>query len=189
MNREHWLTEAVEHMKNQFFTSKYRLPGKIAISCGIPAGSLKAIGQCWSPTVASDGSTHIFICPTLEKPVDVLGVLLHELIHASIGVQHSHNKYFQRVAFGFGLAGKATATVVPQNSALHESLESIADSIGHYPHKAMRKARTVKKVNRPPRVKIVSEKDPSYELSVLLEQLDKGFPVDPWGNTMILKEK
>jgi hypothetical protein len=188
MTREEWLLAAKTKLETEFFNRRTRKLPPVAVSCGIPKGSSNAIGQCWDSKVASDGTTQIFICPSIDQPFQVLGVLLHELCHASVGVRYGHGPEFGRIARAVGLKGKLTQTTVDKDSETGVFLTKLQESLGVYPHKALNKQKEKKKGQRPKRVKLISPKHSDYEISILQELLTKGLPIDPWGDTMELKE-
>jgi hypothetical protein len=66
--------------------------------------------ECWSNLASADNTTEIFICPSQSEPVAVLAILLHELVHAAVGLECGHKGAFKRVALALGLEGKMTAT-------------------------------------------------------------------------------
>src|SRR5581483_6460795 len=112
--REAWLVDAtaflLEHMRQAGLASV-----EVRVSCGWPSsgglGQRKAvIGQCFAPTVCKDGKPQIFISPRLADSIEVLGTLLHELIHASVGCECGHGKRFSQAARKVGLEGPPTAT-------------------------------------------------------------------------------
>ena len=114
--RETWLYQATlflfEHMQRVGLT-----PVPVRVSCGWPltggAGQKQVtIGQCFPPTMCADGVAQIFISPRLSGSIEVLGTLLHELIHASFGGKFGHRKEFSQAAKKVGLAGPPTATTV-----------------------------------------------------------------------------
>jgi hypothetical protein len=49
----------------------------------------RRVGECWSSTCTATGQATI-VSPTLSEPVEILAVLLHELIHASVGPDCGH---------------------------------------------------------------------------------------------------
>jgi len=100
------------------------------------AARAAVVGQCFPPTVCEDGKPQIFISPRLVESVEVLGTLLHELIHAAIGCECKHGKEFSRAARKVGLVGPLTATRV--GDTLRPVLESFIASCGSYPHAAIR---------------------------------------------------
>lgn len=137
--REEWLNEAAAEMKAWVLKTSdgddYLDP---LISVGFPKGSRgrsasHAIGQCWDKTQSGDKErAHIFIIPTMTEPVDIMAVLLHELVHASVGTQCGHRGPFKGCAKAVGLEGKMTATVA--GDLLKVKLELLARELGEYPH-------------------------------------------------------
>lgn len=116
LNREGWLTMMIERFIADHFTEAgYTVPDKVRVTCGWPhkggVGSRKRrIGECWSPECSTDGSHQIFISPVLDEPVKVIGVLIHEVVHAVVGVEHGHKKPFSTCAKAVGLTPKWTST-------------------------------------------------------------------------------
>src|SRR5947209_2993162 len=137
--REAWLQAAasflLDHIVNQ------DLPCiDVRVSCGWPvrggvARRRTVIGQCFAPSACKDGKPQIFISPLLSESIDVLGTLLHELLHASVGCQHGHKKPFSQAARKVGLAGPPTATMV--GDSLRPLLLSYVEQVGPYPHAAI----------------------------------------------------
>lgn len=193
--REQWLNAAAKKLQTQFFArTDHPIPGKLRVSCGFAFRSPKAIGQCWSPKSSTDETTEMFICPTQSDPVRVLDILLHEMIHAAVGVEEGHKGNFRKMALDFGLRGKMTATYAEEGSDLHKRLMKLASSLGQYPHSALAKKgggamRTPKREH----ISLKSETE-GYEdyrigmLKALFEEF--GAPSDPAGNPMVpSKEK
>ena len=109
--REQWLDAAIQSVRPRFRACGYPLPDNIKVSCGWPVGSRgakKVLGQCFAPSASSKGNVEIFISPTLDKPGQVMGVLIHELVHAAVGNDAGHGKAFQKACAELGLTGKAT---------------------------------------------------------------------------------
>lgn len=138
--RESWLVEAVEHVAELFAQTKeegepVQVP-PVRISCGFPAGNVrKSIGQCWGTEAAEDGISHVFVSPVLKDPVQILGVVIHELCHAIDDCKSGHQGRFRKLATQMGLEGKMTATHV--SDALAELLKPIVQTLGDYPHSAL----------------------------------------------------
>jgi hypothetical protein len=112
----------------------------VRVSCGWPSrGGLgqgkMVIGQCFPAQVCRDGVAQIFVSPRLADSIEVLGVLLHELVHASVGCQYGHRKEFSQAARKVGLDGPPTATVV--GASLRPILEQYVKQAGTYPHAAI----------------------------------------------------
>lgn len=117
LNRESWLVALVEALRPTFAGHGAPLPDKLRVSCSFPsrggikqAGKTTTIGQCWYPSNSVDGTTEVFVSPTIADPVQVAEILVHELVHAALGPGHGHGKVFKRLALLVGLEGKMTAT-------------------------------------------------------------------------------
>jgi len=185
--REQWLNAAVVQLTKKFFKGDTKMPEQWAISCGfVKGGGDKGIGQCWSPESAEDGvTTHMFICPTRSEPIDVLGITIHEMIHAAIGIDEKHGKKFKQEMARIGLEGKATATKVPEEGELRDYLEGLSERLGPYPHSPLSTIKKVKKPNAGGWVRLVSPENEKYKVLISPKQLDEcGPPLDPWGNVM-----
>lgn len=134
--REEWLQAAVVGLASLFPSSKPVPP--VRVSVGFPGGNAnrKTVrGQCWAPATAADGITQIFLTPWIETPVTYLLVLLHELVHASVGCDCGHKGDFIAVGRQVGLVPKwTTATGSPE---LIEHLTRIAEELGTFPHGAL----------------------------------------------------
>lgn len=110
-NREHWLTV----MSNRYLwpallRAGCKKPRRWRVSLGFPKGSRggkgsHAIGQCWSVDASADGHTEIFVSPELND-VQATETLLHELIHAGVGLHHGHKGEFKRVFTEIGFIGR-----------------------------------------------------------------------------------
>ncbi len=137
--REHWLRQAavflLDHMQRCGLKNV-----AVRVSCGWPSsGGLgvgkMTVGECFSPRICADGIPQIFISPRVAESVEVLGILLHELIHASVGNEHGHKKVFSQAARACGLEGPPTATVV--GDKLRPVLVQYVQASGVYPHAAI----------------------------------------------------
>lgn len=184
--REGWLREAVELLRDEFFTDKgYDFPEKWGISCGFPFGSSKAIGQAWSPDVAGDKTHHMFICPSQDVATRVLDITLHEMIHIAVGIEEGHKGMFRKLAKEFGLEGKMTATYVTEGTELHNALVLVAEKLGEYPHTTMVPHRKLaKKTNS--WVRYYSTNDDTFKVLVSPKMVEEhGAPRDPWMDEMV----
>ena len=132
--REEWLQAAVLLLKETLFDPRELwLPPILRVSTGFCGG--KAIGICVDPDCAKDGSTSIFIDPQLgEDAVVVLATLLHEMVHASVGIECKHKGKFVEVIRDLGLDGKPTATFAAKDSELYQTLVGLFVKLGEYPH-------------------------------------------------------
>lgn len=142
-NREAWLTSAADHLWNRVLEdADAKRPEVFRISCGWPSksalmtasSSRRRIGEAWHSEASEDQAREVFISPALVDEVQVMGVILHELIHAALAAGEGHGPAFQRIMRRVGLGGKPTATEVDPGSDLEGELVVIADLIGRYPH-------------------------------------------------------
>lgn len=123
-------------MTPQFKRKDYKVP-KVRVSCGWPnrggtSQTKRVIGQCWAQEASSDGVNEIFISPYLEDVNTVLATLVHEVVHAVVGLAEKHNKVFGKCARAMGLDGKLTATCAGEE--LLEIQKGWAKVLGKYPH-------------------------------------------------------
>lgn len=135
--RERWLEQAGAIMVGWF--PEDSRPGPFRVSVGWPsrratAASNRRIGECWAGSNAADGVPQIFISPAIADPIEVLGILLHELVHvATPGA--GHKAPFSRLAKPLGLEGKMTATKV--GADLKKRLNTLIKKLGDYTHAAL----------------------------------------------------
>lgn len=149
--RESWLLAAVEELrpifaeriaalnatiKDEAKQLPAEVPAEIQISVGWTSGkaTTRTLGVCHSKA-SSDDVHSIFIAPTMESATQILGVLVHELVHAIDDCQHGHTGPFRRIAKAMGLEGQMTATTVGEG--LEPVLAEIAARLGSYPHKRL----------------------------------------------------
>src|SRR2546421_8545847 len=101
--REAWLESAADFL-NDHMESRDLARVAVRVSCGWPvrggagSGQKVVVGQCFDGSICKDGKPQIFISPRIDESTEVLGTLLHELVHASVGVQHGHKKPFSQAA-------------------------------------------------------------------------------------------
>jgi hypothetical protein len=101
------------------------------------------IGQCFAQEVCADGVPQIFISPRIADSIQVLGTLLHELIHACVGWRAGHGKQFSQLAWRLGLVGPPTATTVGPTLVL--VLQGFVSQYGPCPHASIRVRQAEKK--------------------------------------------
>ena len=137
MNREQWLTTAVERLSRGLFTEHgAEVPENVRVSCSWPSQSIrKRIGEAWTDRACADGAHETYISPVLDDPVEVLSVLVHELVHHAVGIEAGHKAPFKRLATSVGLEGKMTATHAGET--LTAELGIMAEELGPYPHGKM----------------------------------------------------
>jgi len=136
-SREEWLGRLVDALRPTFADLGYPLPERVRVSCGWPSRSAlsskaQRIGEAWSNRCSEDGAHETFLSPVLADPVDVGAVLVHELVHHAVGVEHGHKGPFRKLAIAVGLTGKMTATTAGED--LQERLHALTKQLGPYPH-------------------------------------------------------
>lgn len=129
--REEWLISLTHKLRPIFEAKGFPIPLKVRVSLGWPKSS-KAIGVCHSSRMSEDNTTEIFISPAKSDSLDVAQILVHELIHAAVGLQEGHKGNFKRLALSFNLGGKMTATV--RTPEFDKWMTPIVESLGDIPH-------------------------------------------------------
>lgn len=136
MNRETWLNEITQkYLKDHFNNAGYTIPANIRMSCSLTSGrgaKNKAIGLCFSDLASDDNTHEIFISPSIDDSIRVVDILIHEIIHATIGLKEGHGKNFRKCAIALGLTGKMTATIA--SPELKEKIKTWVNDMGLYPH-------------------------------------------------------
>ena len=132
--REDWLHQAVQHLRPAFLRVGTPLPDALHVSIGFPSTRAlsRRVGECWAPEASRDGRPHLFVSPLLGSSLLVLGTLVHELVHAAVGVGFRHGPPFRRAALALGLVGRMTATV--PGPELTARLDELASVLGPFPH-------------------------------------------------------
>jgi hypothetical protein len=147
--RHAWIEQATVALRGRFAANCYTVPSAVRVSVGFPKGASAQshkIGQCWAPQASTDAHSEIFISPELEDGVQIIGVLAHELAHATVGNDAGHGPTFKKCAIRIGLTGKMTATTeTPIFAAWAKALMS---RIGDYPAGAINYASRKKQTTR-----------------------------------------
>ena len=198
VTREDWLKEAAKIM-NKDILSKHgtQLPEIWDVGVGFPSRP-KAIGQAWDKKSSADKKTHqIFISPVLgnQDVVNLMQVLLHEMIHISVGIDQKHGGEFKRVARDVGLEGRLTATYVSSGTPLAEQLTNIVSEVTQklgtpYPHKTLVPELKEKKERAKSYVWAVSVSDPEFKVKMKKDVLEAySLPFDAQGEQMEIVEE
>jgi len=135
-SREAWLRAGTNELRPHFASYGYTLPENIRFAIAFTSGGKRGReGECWHPESSADKHFEIFIRADMADPLEVLGVLTHELIHVLLPAETKHGKAFRDIALRIGLDGKMThAKPAPP---LQEKLNAIAASLGTLPHAAL----------------------------------------------------
>jgi len=113
IERHAWIELALLELRPIFESAHYPMPENIRLSIGFPKGGggrSKAIGQAWSHTTVTDSQAELFISPELDNGPQIIGVIAHEAVHATVGNECGHKGPFRKCALAIGLTGKMTAT-------------------------------------------------------------------------------
>lgn len=137
MTREEWLNAAAIPLSVWIKELQYTYPINVRVACGFPSrGGMskkkRCIGECWDQECSGDKTWEIFVSPTLEKTEDVLSTLLHEMIHATVGITCGHKGEFKTLAKALGFNGPMTQT--PPGEELTKRLHALAETLPAYPH-------------------------------------------------------
>jgi hypothetical protein len=164
----------------------YALPAQLRCSCGWPSKAAlsrtkRRIGECWTPAASDDATTEIFISPVLSDAQAVTAVLVHELVHAAIGLQHGHGRVFKRCAQAVGLTGPMRSTVAGPH--LVAEIEKLTGALGHYPHATLD---LLTNGDKKQGTRLLKAECPACGYTVRLTQkwLDVGLPTCPCGTLM-----
>jgi hypothetical protein len=175
MTREHWLLNAVDHLRLIYQEHGYTIP-EVRISCGLTSGGIRGIqiGECWAKEFSADGLHQIFIHPILDDPLFVLETIMHELVHVVDNCTHGHGKQFEEIALKVGLEGEMR--LVNAGEQLIQRLQKIVVTLGPYPHVRM----LILPNNRfyKPRAKAKCAKC-GYQITLLKKWLHLGPPICP----------
>jgi hypothetical protein len=132
--RESWLRAATDELRAYFDRCGYPLPDKIRFAIAFPSTGRKGnrVGECWHSSTSADEHYEIFIRADLSEAAEVLGVLVHELVHAVVPVDAKHGKKYRDAAVRIGLQGKMVHAL--PGELLQKRLDDLAASLGLLPH-------------------------------------------------------
>ncbi|MGB1086710.1 MAG: hypothetical protein ACPGU8_04010 [Methylophilaceae bacterium] len=159
LSRENYLIQATDIMRKSLFKPKgYKVP-KVELSISWATrgnrnrkGNAKTLGQCFPKQMHAGGINQIVITPnydgsTIKGSLDILGTLVHELVHAVDNCVSGHGKAFKDCATAVGLTGPMRST--GESEELKEYLrKNIIDKLGLFPHKKVTLNGTKKQTTR-----------------------------------------
>jgi hypothetical protein len=133
-SREAWLRAAANELRPHFEKGGYPLPANIRFAIAFPSTGRKGkrIGECWHASTSADDHFEIFIRADQSEPVEVLGILVHELVHATLPIAAGHGKLFKAAALKLGLEGLMRHAM--PGSLLRTRLTDLAATLGPLPH-------------------------------------------------------
>ncbi len=193
MNREQWLTEAIEFFRPIFKAQGYDIP-KVKVSVGFPSTNplgrrKRAIGECWPSAVSGDKHNHVFISPILHNPLDKKGpleVLVHELCHAVDDCKSGHGKEFGRIAKSMGLVGKMTATEAGED--LLSYFDVVVKKLGAYPMEVFDPSKYTKKKKQTTRLLKAECEGCGYTVRVTKKWVEAAVPICPYLECPLFQE-
>lgn len=184
--REEYLTLAANEASMAIFQpAGFDVPlHLIKVSCGWPVGSRgakKILGQCFHPKASRAGHIEIFISPVIEDAEQALGVLVHELVHATVGNEAGHGPVFRHCAHAIGLTRGPMTGAMPDEALAAKLRVMIHESLGAYPHAAVdfnsrKKQGTRMILLRCPRT--------GYQVRTTQRWIKQGLPTSPAGHLM-----
>src|SRR3954447_18017607 len=104
-SRENWLRSATDMIRPHFESCGYSLPANIRFAIAFPSTGRRGarVGECWHSDTSEDGNFELIIRADIAEPVEVLGVLVHELVHAVVPVDAGHGKFYREAAMKLSL--------------------------------------------------------------------------------------
>lgn len=182
LNREGWLTalaKATEPLFRGYRFAPYR------VTCGWPCQSAlsagrRRYGECHSLRTSADGHHEIFITPLVAQSLEVAGILSHELAHVVAGTEAAHGRRFVAVCRHVGLTKGKPTSALP-GDRLNDELLRLIESIGPYPHAAIKPILKPKKAS----TSVTLECECGCRVTISRKWLaDVGAPVCGCGGTM-----
>lgn len=133
-SREGYLRAATNELRSLFEKNGLPLPEKIRFAVAFTSNGKKGkvAGECWHSGASDDGHHEIIIRADFSEPVEVLGILVHELVHAALPPEAKHGKLFREAALRIGLEGQMRHAM--PGPVLRERLNALAASLGPFPH-------------------------------------------------------
>lgn len=187
MLREDWLNQAAEKLRPWFSNIGHPLPKQFRVTCGWPStGALarrkRRIGECWTTASSAGKINEIFISPVISEPVQVVGVLVHELVHAADNCKHGHTGPFTKMCRKLGLVGKPTATA-PGPELTERIKAQVLEELPPYPHDPLDLAgRPVRRQTT--RMKKVACPECGYTVRTTAKWIEVGLPTCHCGAEM-----
>lgn len=179
--REQWLEAAVKEISKSIFAPKNIEVPAVRVSVGWPGGRGKkqgVVGQCFASFSSTDKVAQIFVSPAVDKTLNVLATLTHELVHAVDDCKSGHKKDFIKIAREIGFEAEWTSSE-NRTDVLTEKLVKLAEKLGEFPHAAIRQEDRPT-IQRTYMRKLVCPHDDEYKLRMTRKMLDEyGAPLCP----------
>jgi hypothetical protein len=133
-SRETWLREATKMIRPHFESCGFSIPENIRFAIAFPSTGRKGnrVGELWHATTSEDGNYELIIRADISDPIQVMGVLTHELVHAVLPIDAGHGKLYKAAAIKLGLQGKMTHAM--PSPLLIPRLAEIVEALSPLPH-------------------------------------------------------
>ncbi len=133
-SREAWLRAATNELRPYFAKSGLVIPEAIRFSIAFTSQGRKAkvAGEVWPASATDDDHCELIVRADFADPLDVLGILVHQLTHAALPPEAKHGKLFRDAALRLGLEGQMRNAL--PGAALRERLDELAAALGPLPH-------------------------------------------------------
>jgi hypothetical protein len=133
-SREAWLRAATNELRPHFLKLGLVIPEAIRFSIAFTSAGKKGkvAGEVWPAEATDDGHCELIIRADFADPLDVLGILVHQLIHAALPPDAKHGKPFRDAALRLGLEGPMRHAL--PGASLRERLNALATVLGPLPH-------------------------------------------------------
>ena len=122
--RHAWLETAAADLRTRFAAAGYSTPDNLRVSLGWPK-------RAGAPSASSDQYFEIFVSPALGDGLQIVATLVHEFVHAAVGIPAGHGVLFKRCAHAVGLTGPMRATVIGIDLSLW--IDGFISRAGPYP--------------------------------------------------------
>lgn len=139
--REAWMVAAMWQFIDQHFVAAgLDIPSNIRVTCGWPSKNALArkvmrVAECWDKSASGDDTFELSVSPAIDDPSRVIDLLMHEAVHATVGVDKGHRKEFSQAAKKIGLLKPWTATTASDD--LKIEMAPWLKALGPYPHAAL----------------------------------------------------
>jgi len=139
--RESWLRAVVDGFLRDHFKGAGLTIPKVLVSVGWPPNRRIArngrskIGGICCPMQWNEGKAYIiYLTPQESDSDDYLSVLVHELVHAAVGLEAGHGKDFKEAGIAVGLEGKPTQMSAGDDLAVAMRKWVKRTKLGKFPH-------------------------------------------------------
>lgn len=146
--REAWLRAVLDgFIRGHFAECGYKVPKNLLVSVGWPPnrrirrdGTTKVAGLCCPEQWNGGKAFIIYLTPQEASSDEYLSTLVHEVVHATVGLEAGHGAAFKECGETVGLQGKPTMMGLPKTSAVAKAMRKWvrATKLGKFPHHAER---------------------------------------------------